>query len=301
MHIFLLFLLFLSIFTANAEVSPDFKEHIPDGIVITREASSQMQLDEILGRIAQITAQDKLNRLLEKVALSKNSMQKRKTKMVIIDAGHGGKDPGTTGIMGTIEKELTLQYAILLAKSLKELGYSVLLTRQSDSFLSLVQRRKFAQDYKGSLMIALHADSAENLDARGISFYTLSSEASDDIAKMLAESHSNDDITFKTSTKDEMVKSALISIAQSATISRSEYFAQILVQNAEKNKLFVIPRPHRKAGFAVLKMPDVPSVLVELGFLSSPEEEILLRSQVYRNQIIETIGQSIDEFFGVND
>jgi N-acetylmuramoyl-L-alanine amidase len=301
MHIFLLFLLFFSIFTANAEVSPDFKEHIPDGIVITREASSQMQLDEILGRIAQITAQDKLDSLLEKVALSKNSVQKRKTKMVIIDAGHGGKDPGTTGIMGTIEKELTLQYAILLAKNLKELGYSVFLTRQSDSFLSLVQRRKFAQDYKGSLMIALHADSAENLDARGISFYTLSSEASDDIAKMLAESHSNDDITFKTSTKDEMVKSALINIAQSATISRSEYFAQILVQNAEKNKLFVIPRPHRKAGFAVLKMPDVPSVLVELGFLSSPEEEILLRSQVYRNQIIETIGESVDDFFGVND
>jgi N-acetylmuramoyl-L-alanine amidase len=302
MHILLLlFLLLFSIFTANAEVSPEFKEHIPDGIIITREASSQMQLDEILGRIAQITAQDELDSLLEKVALSKNSVQKRKTKMVIIDAGHGGKDPGTTGIMGTIEKELTLQYAILLAKNLKELGYSVLLTRQSDSFLSLVQRRKFAQDYKGSLMIALHADSAENLDARGISFYTLSSEASDDIAKMLAESHSNDDITFKTSTKDEMVKSAFINIAQSATISLSEYFAQILVQNAKKNKLFVIPRPHRKAGFAVLKMPDVPSVLVELGFLSSPEEEILLRSQVYRNQIIETIGESVDDFFGVND
>ena len=298
MHIFLLL---FCIFTANAETSHDLKEHIPEGIVITDEASSQMQLDEILGRIAQITAQGKLDGLIESVASGRNFAQKRKTKMIIIDAGHGGKDPGTTGIMGTIEKELTLQYAILLAKNLKYLGYSVLLTRQSDSSLTLVQRRKFAQDYKGSLMIAIHADSAENLDARGISFYTLSSDASDDIAKMLAESHSNEDITFKTSAKDEMVKSALINIAQSATISRSEHFAQILVNNSEKNKLFVIPRPHRKAGFAVLKMPDVPSVLVELGFLSSPEEEILLRSQVYRNQIIDTIGESIDDFFGLSE
>lgn len=298
MHIF--FLLFC-VFTANAEISSDLKEHIPEGIVITSEASSQMQLDEILGRIAQISGRDKLDHILEKVASSKNSIQKRKTKMVIIDAGHGGKDPGTTGIMGTIEKELTLQYAILLGTSLKNMGYNVLLTRQSDSYLTLVQRRKFAQDYKGSLMIAIHADSAESLDARGISFYTLSNEASDSIAKMLAESHSNGDITFKTSTKDEMVKTALINIAQSATISRSEYFAQILVKNSEKKKLFVIPRPHRRAGFAVLKMPDIPSVLIELGFLSSPEEEILLRSQVYRNTIIDTIGQSIDEFFGVED
>lgn len=170
MHIFLLL---FCIFTANAETSHDLKEHIPEGIVITDEASSQMQLDEILGRIAQITAQGKLDGLIESVASGRNFAQKRKTKMIIIDAGHGGKDPGTTGIMGTIEKELTLQYAILLAKNLKYLGYSVLLTRQSDSSLTLVQRRKFAQDYKGSLMIAIHADSAENLDARGISFYTL--------------------------------------------------------------------------------------------------------------------------------
>ncbi len=299
--LFLVLSSFFVILHAHAEVKQELREHIPDGIVITSEASSQMRLNEILERIAQISAQDKLNRLIEKVAVSKPSVQKRKTKMIIIDPGHGGKDPGTAGIMGTIEKELTLQYAILLAKSLKNLGYNVLLTRQSDTFLSLVQRRKFAQNYNGSLMIALHADSAENLDARGISFYTLSSEASDDIAKMLAESHSNDDITFKTSAKDEIAKSMLIEIAQSATISKSEYFAQILVNNSEKNKLFVIPRPHRKAGFAVLKMPDIPSVLIELGFLSSPEEEILLRSQTYRNQIIESISYSIDEFFGVSE
>ncbi len=296
----ILFFLLLA-FNVHAEIRSDLKEHIPEGIVITNEASSQMQLDEILGRIAQMTSRDKLDSILEKAASSKDSIQKRKTKMVIIDAGHGGKDPGTTGIMGTIEKELTLQYAILLGKSLKNMGYNVLLTRQSDSYLTLVQRRKFAQEYKGSLMIAIHADSAENLDARGISFYTLSNEASDSIAKMLAESHSSEDITFKTTAKDEMVKTALINIAQTATISRSEYFAQILVGNSEKNKLFVIPRPHRRAGFAVLKMPDVPSVLIELGFLSSPEEEILLRSQVYRNTIIDTISQSIDQFFGVEE
>lgn len=295
----MIFFLFLITFNSFA-IESKFHEHIPEGIIITDQISSQMKLDEILERIAQISYQDKLEKLIEKVT-NKTNIHKRKSKTIIIDAGHGGKDPGTTGIMGTIEKELTLQYAVLLANNLKNLGYTVLFTRQNDIFVSLIQRRKFAQDYKGSLMIAIHADSAENLDARGISFYTLSNEASDDVAKMLAENHGNDDITFKTTAKNETAKTMLIDIAQSATISKSEYFAEILVKNSQKNKLFTIPRPHRKAGFAVLKMPDVPSVLIELGFLSSPEEEILLRSQTYRNQIIENICDSIDDFFGIEN
>jgi N-acetylmuramoyl-L-alanine amidase len=275
-------------------------KYIPDGIVITNDISSRIDLDTILERIAEIDAESKLNNLIDRVIVDERTQFIRKSKVVIIDAGHGGKDEGTTGIMGTVEKQLVLQYALLLSKTLKSLGYTVFLTRNNDSYLTLVERRKFAQNYHGSLMIALHADSATSIEARGLSVYTLSEEASDETAKMLAQSHSDsNDITFKAKTKDAFIKTTLIDVVQNATISKSEHFASTLINNCQSSKLFTITRPHRNAGFAVLKMPDVPSVLIELGFLSSPEEEILLRSPAYRERIIETIAQTVDEFFGV--
>jgi N-acetylmuramoyl-L-alanine amidase len=287
---------FLVIFHSFAQ-----EEYIPNGLVVTKDISQKIDLETILERIAEIDASSKLNRLIDNVlAQDKTSVQKRKSKIVIIDAGHGGKDPGTRGIMGTVEKDLVMQYSLLLSKVLRDAGYTVILTRNGDSYLSLIQRRKFAQNHNGSLMISLHADSAETIDARGLSIYTLSNEATDEVAKMLAETHdASDDIIFRSSVRDNLAKTVLIDVAQRATISRSEYFASILIKNAEKSRLFVIPRPHRRAGFAVLKMPDVPSVLIELGFLSNPEEEILLRSPAYRNQIIQTVFKSIDEFCGV--
>ncbi|MFT4967361.1 MAG: N-acetylmuramoyl-L-alanine amidase [Candidatus Deianiraeaceae bacterium] len=261
----------------------------------------QVDLETILERIAEIDASSKINNLIDKIMIKDNYyVQKRRGKVIIIDAGHGGKDPGTTGGMKTVEKHITLQYSLLLGKILRDAGYTVFLTRNSDNYLTLVDRRKFAQNYNGSLMISIHADSATNISARGLSAYTLSDESTDNVAKMLAESNNkSNDITFKSSVKDDIAKMTLINVAQNATISKSEYFVKILLNYAQNDKLFIIPNPHRKAGFAVLKMPDVPSVLLELGFLSNPEEEILLKSPVYRNQIIHTMFKSIDKFFRV--
>lgn len=275
-------------------------KYLPDGIVITKDISSKIDLDTILDRIAEIDTKSRLNRLIDNIIVDDSAVAKRRTKVIIIDAGHGGKDEGTTGIMGTVEKHLVLQYSLLLDKTLRGLGYTVFLTRSNDSYLTLVERRKFAQRYHGSLMIAIHADSAGSVEARGLSVYTLSDEASDETARMLASGHDDsNDIIFKTKAKDVFIKTALIDVFQNATITKSEHFARSLISNCQKNKLFTIARPHRSAGFAVLKMPDVPSVLIELGFLSSPEEEILLRSPAYRGQIIQTIAQTIDEFFGI--
>lgn len=262
---------------------------------------SKKDLDIILERIAEIDESSKLNNLIDKILIEdRGAAVQRRRKVVIIDSGHGGKDPGTTGVMGTIEKELTLQYGILLAKTLRDAGYTVFMTRTSDNYISLIQRRKFAQDYNGSLMISLHADSAGTIEARGLSVYTLSEEATDETAKKLASAHDDSDITFKSHVRDDDALSVLINVAQNATVSKSEYFAKIILKHAQNGRLFIIPNPHRKAGFAVLKMPDVPSVLIELGFLSSPEEEILLRSPPYRNQMIQTLFKSIDEFFGIS-
>jgi N-acetylmuramoyl-L-alanine amidase len=276
-------------------------KYIPAGIVIPKDVSSKMDLDVILDRIAEIDAETKLRGLIDTVIVDKESQVLRKRKVIIIDAGHGGKDQGATGIMGTIEKDLVLEYALLLKSILKSFGYTVFLTRNNDSYLTLVERRKFAQNYNGSLMIALHADSATSIEARGLSVYTLSEEASDSAAEMLAQGHNDqNDIIFHTKAKDKFIKSTLIDVVQNVTISKSEHFAKTLVKNCQANRLFTIARPHRQAGFAVLKMPDVPSVLVELGFLSSPEEEILLRSPAYRQQIVQTVAQTVDEFFGID-
>lgn len=295
--IFNLILLFCIAFKCIAFAK---KQYIPDGIIITERVSSQIDLDTVLNRIAEIDAESKLNSLIDDIITDDVAKLMRKNKVIIIDAGHGGKDRGTTGLMGTVEKHLVLQYALLLSKVLKSKGYTVFLTRSSDAYLTLIERRKFAQNRSGSLMLAIHADSASSIEARGLSVYTLSGEASDETAKMLAESHNDSkDITFDVKTKDKFVKNALIDIAQNATISRSEFFADKLIKNCQKNRLFTITRPHRHAGFAVLKMPDIPSVLIELGFLSSPEEEILLRSPAYRERMIKTISQTVDEFFGI--
>lgn len=258
-------------------------------------------LDEILERIAEIDASSKINALIDRILITDKSLTaKRRGRVIVIDAGHGGKDPGTSGKNGTVEKFITLQYTLLLGNILKEAGYTVFLTRDGDSYLPLYQRRKLAQMYGGSLMIAIHADAAGNLEARGLSVYTLSDEATDETAKMLAQSHEDSqDINLGSNIKDTNARSALINLAQNATISRSEYFSKIFLQNSAKDRLFVIPNPHRKAGFAVLKTPNVPSVLIELGFLSNPEEEILLASQTYRRQMVQTIFKSIDEFFGI--
>lgn len=270
--------------------------------VLKANASQDISnLDVILERIAEIDASSKINSIIDKILISdKKLIAKRRGKVIILDAGHGGKDPGASGKNGTIEKFITLQYTLLLNNMLKDAGYTVFLTRSGDTFLPLYQRRKLAQKYNGSLMIALHADSAGNLDARGLSVYTLSNDASDATAEMLAQSHKeSDDITLVNNIKDIITKSALINLAQNATISRSEHFAKAILKNADKDRLFIIPNPHRKAGFAVLKTPDVPSILIELGFLSNPEEEVLLTSPIYREQMIQTIFKSIDEFFGV--
>lgn len=292
--------LFSGIFILFSAFATDLHRSVQN-MILTEEVSEMVDLDTILERIAEIDASSKLNKLIDKILIeNKDFAAKRHSKVVIIDAGHGGKDPGTHGTMGTIEKKIVLQYAVTLHNMLQNAGYTVLMTRNKDEYISLIQRRKFAELKKGSLMISLHADSAHIPQARGLSVYTLSDKATDEVAQMLAQSHDDNDMIFRSSAKDILVKTALIDVAQRVSISKSEYFASILVNNAQKAKLFCIPKTHRKAGFAVLKMPNVPSVLIELGFLSNPEEEILLSSPAYKNTIINAIFKSVDQFFGIS-
>lgn len=219
--------------------------------------------------------------------------------LIIIDAGHGGVDPGAPGVSGTREKDLTLRYAKTLADVLKSSGrYRVHLTRSDDRFLKLRQRIRIAQQKGGDLFISLHADSAGDSKARGLSIYTVSEKASDAEAAKLAARENKVDILggMDLSHESEEVAGILIDLARRDTKNKSVEFAGIVVDTLSRH-IRLLRNSHRFAGFAVLKAPDIPSVLIELGFLSSRKDEALLNSSEYRARVTKGILQAIDEFF----
>lgn len=225
----------------------------------------------------------------------------RPPPVIVLDPGHGGIDPGAIGRRGTLEKDVTLAVSRELQKALRTTGrYEVVLTRNDDRFLALRERTQIARRHRASLFLSLHADSAPGAAARGLSVYTLSDRASDKEAAMLAVSENKADVIGGLDLSGEQpdVVSILIDLAQRETRNQSVRLANQLVQSMVL-RVPVLERPHRQAGFAVLKSPDVPAVLVELGFLSHPEEERLLLSAAHREAIIEGIVAAVDNFFGV--
>lgn len=223
-----------------------------------------------------------------------------KTKhTVVIDAGHGGVDPGAIGRSGGYEKHITLAMAKQLRDALRKTGrYNVVLTRDRDIFIPLRKRTAIARSAGADLFISLHADTIKNRNIRGFSVYTLSERASDKEAQALAERENKADLIagFDLSTQDDDLGFILLDMAQRDTKNQSSRFAETLVKDVSR-KAKVLRNPHRFAGFAVLKAPDVPSVLIELGFLSNKEDERALRSKKHRAKVAEAIKTSINRYF----
>ncbi len=219
-------------------------------------------------------------------------------KVVVIDAGHGGVDPGTTGASGGYEKAVTLTYAKALAKVLRK-RYRVVLTRDRDIFLPLQERVQIARDADADLFMSLHADAIADPRFSGGAVYTLSETASDAEAAALAAKENKSDVIagIDLSVQDQEVASILIDLAQRETKNFSSRFAGVLVSTMRSQGVRVRRKPHRFAGFRVLKAPDVPSVLVELGYLSNPREEARLKSARGRTEIVNAISDAVDAYF----
>jgi N-acetylmuramoyl-L-alanine amidase len=218
--------------------------------------------------------------------------------LIVIDPGHGGIDPGTIARDGLQEKRVTLAYARALRAALIDTGdYDVILTRTDDRFIVLRDRFAIARKKNADLFISLHADSAPD-DVRGLSVYTVSEKASDQEADALAQRENKSDVLADMDLSDERedVAGILISLVQRETNNRSAMFADLLVANLT-NRVSMLERAHRFAGFAVLKAPDVPSVLIELGFLSHHADEKLLKSKAYRDHLIDGIVAGVDAYF----
>ena len=234
------------------------------------------------------------------VPVSPPAERLERRRVVVIDAGHGGVDPGTHGRSGVQEKDVVLAFAKKFAEELRSTGrYDVHLTRDSDIFIPLRERVAIARRHKADLFISVHADAIQKPNVRGMSIYTLSETASDKEAAALARKENQSDLIAGLDLQGESpeVTGILIDLAQRETKNYSSRFARTVVDYASQKTRTLDPA-HRFAGFAVLKAPDVPSVLIELGFPTNPEDEKQLVSPAWRATMAKTLSRSVDRYFG---
>lgn len=234
------------------------------------------------------------------VPISPPAERLERRRVVVIDAGHGGVDPGTHGRSGVQEKNVVLAFARQFADELRASGrYDVHLTRDSDIFLPLRERVAIARRHQADLFISVHADALEKSTVRGMSVYTLSETSSDKEAAALARKENQSDVIAGLDLQGESpeVTGILIDLAQRETKNYSSRFAKSVVDYASQKTLTLDPA-HRFAGFVVLKAPDVPSVLVELGFLTNAEDEKQLTSATWRAGMAKTMSRAVDRYFG---
>lgn len=221
-------------------------------------------------------------------------------RIIVVDAGHGGVDPGTHGAAGLLEKDLVLAVAKKLRDALETTGrYKVHLTRDSDVFIPLRERVNIARAAHGDLFISIHADANDHREIRGASIYTLSEDASDREAGKLAERENMSDVIAGVDLAGENspVASILIDLAQRDTMNRSARFSQTALEKLAGATLLQHSSPHRSAGFAVLKGPDVPAVLVELGYLSSPQDEAEMQTETWRRRVAGALANAVNKHF----
>ena len=218
----------------------------------------------------------------------------RLKKVIVIDAGHGGKDPGSLGA-NVYEKDVTLAAAKALKERLERTGrFQVVLTRETDTFVPLEARVQVARRADADLFISMHADSGPDTSTRGASVYTLSEKGTERVGLVLDK----DDWLMKANLpgRDRAVSQILLDLSQRATKNRSAAFAQLLLANVgEETPL--LRRSHRDAGFIVLLAPDVPAVLLEMGFITNPDDEALLTTRSSRNRLVGAVADSIEAYF----
>ncbi len=220
--------------------------------------------------------------------------------IIAIDAGHGGRDPGAIGPSGTREKDVVLAIARRLQTLVdREPGFKAVMIRDGDHFISLHERVNRARRANADLMISIHADAFPDRRARGLSVYTLSQGgATSEQARLLAERENASDLVggVKLDDKDDMLASVLLDLSQTASIEASTDAAARVLAGLER-----VGRLHKRqveqAGFRVLRAPDIPSMLVETGFISNPDEERSLRTAAYQQRLAEAMISGIRSYF----
>jgi len=260
--------------------------------------------------------QDKPHRLvidLIDLSLEKKEIEERRkqkeikpkgTKIVVIDPGHGGEDPGAIGPKKTMEKDIVLKVGAKLVHLLNQnKGIQAFLTRKGDYFIRLDGRSQIAKEYGAELFISLHADGSFNPQARGSSVYCLSlSGATDEAAKILADKENLSNVLGGVTTtpiihgKNDL-EPILLDLTQNNTMRESFRFAETLLKNLKAVNLLKYSS-YRQANFIVLRAAAIPSVLVEMAYITNKEDERLLSSNQFQEKITKTLAASVKKFFG---
>ncbi len=260
--------------------------------------------------------QDKSYRLvidLVDVALEKKEQEERQkqketknqgTRIVIIDPGHGGEDPGAVGQKKTMEKDIVLKVGEQVGRLLNQSKeIQAFFTRKGDYFIPLEERIKIAREYGADLFVSLHTDGSFNPQARGSSVYCLSlSGATDQAAKILADKENTSNILGaaflrpKAYAKDPNLNQILLDLMQNNSMKESFRFAEALLADIRAINSVKYPS-YRQANFIVLKAPDIPSVLVEMSYITNKEDERLLSSSDFQEKMAKTLSASIKKFF----
>jgi len=220
----------------------------------------------------------------------------KKRRLIVIDPGHGGKDPGATGLRGTREKDVNLAAALELARVLKERGdFEVLLTRDEDVFIPLSQRSELANEKNADLFISLHCNAAGNKRENGFEVYSVSETASDPEAEALAASE-NAAIEYEgKSVQDEMAKMILLAMTKTEMINESAVFSS-LSEKAIGKRVDVAPRGAKQAAFYVLRGTHAPAILVEMAFVSHAKDEAKLGSRRFRRTMAEGVAAGVADY-----
>ncbi len=252
--------------------------------------------------------QDKPNRIVVDIILEQGSKEEKTTdqiielkpkKIIVIDAGHGGEDPGAVGKRRTYEKNVVLSISRKVQKAINKMhGYRAVLTRDGDYYVSFSKRLQKARDLGASLFISIHADAARNRSAKGSSVYCLSTGgASNEAAKLLARNENLSDVLggVPDNESNNESSSIIMNMFQTNTINSSKIYAGILIKHLSmvsnlKNKSV------QEAPFRVLKLPDIPAVLIETAYISNPQEESLLKKSSFQKTLALAISSSISEY-----
>ena len=226
----------------------------------------------------------------------RSEKEKWEFKTIVIDAGHGGKDPGAVGYRGTKEKDIALDVAKRLEKKLsKNMNVKIIMTRDEDVFLRLSERTKIANESNGNLFISIHTNAAEDRRASGFETFLIGPNKNEAAVRVAARENAVLELegtTGKKLTNEDLIQAT---IAQSAFASKSEQFAS-MVQKEIKKRVQSRDRGVKQAGFYVLMGASMPNVLVELGFISNPSEEKKLRSPQYRDQLATAIYRAVEQY-----
>ncbi len=216
--------------------------------------------------------------------------------LIVIDAGHGGNDPGASGANNR-ESDLTLAAALSLKSQLEATGrYRVMLTRSNDTYVDLYRRVRIARDAGADLFLSLHADAGGDPATRGASVYTLSEQgASRAVREVTRGDNWHRDLRLPG--RDPSVDRILLDMTQRATQNRSAQFARVLLTHMEAADQPLLRRSHRDAGLAVLLAPDVPAVLLEMGFITNPDDERALSDPARRRRLMRAVTEGIDRYF----